>query len=147
MPVVGSEDGVTVNAKSGGTWKSWSAFWAKHSGTWKKPLGVYVKKSNNWVKVWDEKPVLTITSKNFSVSNNGDGTYTHYYNSYFTIDTVNFDTTVSASNGVTPSPTSVTAGNSASGSATRVIVVSSPFNQGAYATITASNVSGSVSKT
>lgn len=58
MPAVGSN---VVQARNGGTWKNWSGFWAKHSGSWKKPLGVWVRRSGSWVKVWDQRPVATIS--------------------------------------------------------------------------------------
>lgn len=69
MPAVGSH---VPQARSGGTWKNWSRFFARHSNTWKRPVSVHVRSGGSWVKVYDERPVITNVST-FYVDNGQGG--------------------------------------------------------------------------
>jgi hypothetical protein len=143
MPAVGSHN---TKAQNGGTWKSWSNFWAKHSGTWKKPLGVYVKSSGSWVKVWDERPVITNVSTSYVYDPyQFPPTYTYYKN--FDVTSNGFDTSLSAT---TPNPfgtylsqTSVSANNTVYVTS-ETVQLGGSYDPAQYPTITATNSSGSV---
>jgi hypothetical protein len=142
MPAVGSHN---TKAQNGGTWKSWSNFWAKHSGTWKKPLGVYVKSSGSWVKVWDERPSITNVATSYFTDTNAFPVSTTYYKN-FTINSNGFQASLSgttpSSFGVSFSQTTVNADTSAN--ITTEVFAFGTFDAANYPTITATNSSGSV---
>jgi len=144
MPSVNSH---LTKAKNSGTWKAWTNFWGKHNGTWKKPLSVHVKSGGAWVKVWDERPTLTITSNSRSFSNEvGPETI---FTTNFTLVANGFNTTTSATSGGVETVVNggtVAAGSSSTGSAYARYTSDLADNSSYYPTITTTNVSGTVVK-
>ena len=89
MPKVGFQN---PQAKDGGTWKTWSKFWAKHSGSWKRPISVFVKSGGSWVEVYDETPVVTNVSRGVIGFNPSTNLYTTQTN--FTLYANGFQTSI-----------------------------------------------------
>ena len=89
MPKVGFQN---PQAKDGGTWKTWSKFWAKHSGSWKRPISVFVKSGGSWVEVYDETPVVTDIVTRVISYNPGTGEYVTQKN--FTLYANGFQTSI-----------------------------------------------------
>lgn len=140
MPSVGSH---VPKAKDSGTWKSWSNFWAKHSGSWKKPLGVYVKSGGSWVKVWDERPTITLVERVYYTYPYAPGLYFSVFGLKFTVSANGFDTSLSSSVTEQPSPSSVSA-NTTSGTISVGVQYNGYYTDdpAKYPIITATNASG-----
>lgn len=153
MPKVGSQ---SPQAKLSGVWKAWTNCWAKHSGSWKKPLSVHVKSGGSWVKVWDERPVLTITNNTRVITGTLQDPYTTF-TTYFTVEANGFNTTITCLENPNGYPTgvltvsSVSANDTVTGSASVTVnqyLSQDPISQYdfIFAPIQASNSSGSVTK-
>ena len=147
MPSVGSH---LPKAKNGGTWKGWTNFWGKHNGTWKKPLSVHVKSAGSWVKVWDERPQLTITNNTYFYAFDPDRTLC---TTFFTVYANGFNATITATanTGYGGEIASGPGGPvSADGTLSSQVSAYYPYIYGdnsiLYPTITVTNASGSVTK-
>lgn len=131
MPAVGSH---SPKAYQGGSWKNWSKFFARHSGSWKRPISVHVKSGGAWVKVYDERPFLSIQSRNSFFD--GDAWVNQ---TYFSVSANGFQTTISYSHTTETNTVNV---DETTGSILVQNRTSSPYQ---YVFITATNSSGSVS--
>ncbi len=89
MPAVGSQ---SPQAKNGGSWKTWSRFWARHDGSWKRPISVFVKSGGSWVEVWDEAPRVSNVYKQTIGYDANLGLY--FTQTSFTLNANGFSTTV-----------------------------------------------------
>jgi hypothetical protein len=146
MPKVGSQ---SPQAKSGGSWKAWSNFWAKHNGSWKKPLSVHVKSGGSWVKVWDERPAFLdmAISRTWYYDSGGNFTIVDYFITGSCIAN-GFSTTIVCTVDGTPvtiSPSSVSANSVVSYSSTFITSYTFiGYGPGSLTiTFTATNSSGS----
>ena len=144
MPSVGSH---IVKAKGSSVWKSWTNFWAKHSDTWKKPLAVYTKNGGSWVKVWDERPEVTLVSRTKTFKTENYVGYTEY-TIVVSVKANGFNTTSGAYGPTgavlydyTASPETVTAN-----ATTNVTITGYALDWwGTYPTVVCSNASGATS--